>query len=99
MTTPGDEETTDVAGTPAAHGAETPATGLVPTGETTPTAPNGVRKESIAQAVVIGVKDAGRPVVGFLDSVGGHLIMIARALSWLPRPPYRARNYVDSMEY
>jgi phospholipid/cholesterol/gamma-HCH transport system permease protein len=31
--------------------------------------------------------------------VGGHIIMAARALSWLPRPPYRWANYLDAAEY
>jgi phospholipid/cholesterol/gamma-HCH transport system permease protein len=46
-----------------------------------------------------GVKDAGRPVMGFLDLVGGHLILLGRALSWLPRRPYRPKNYLEAAEY
>jgi phospholipid/cholesterol/gamma-HCH transport system permease protein len=31
--------------------------------------------------------------------VGGHLLLLARALSWLPRRPYRPQNYLDAAEY
>jgi phospholipid/cholesterol/gamma-HCH transport system permease protein len=46
-----------------------------------------------------GVKDAGAPVYGFVDTVGAHLIMVARAFAWLPRRPFRVRNYFEAMEY
>jgi phospholipid/cholesterol/gamma-HCH transport system permease protein len=45
------------------------------------------------------VKDAGRPVISFIDAVGAHLIMVGRAFSWLPRRPVRTRTYVEAMEY
>src|SRR4051812_34141432 len=54
---------------------------------------------SVGRAAWIGVRDAFRPAVGFLDTVGGHVILFMRALSWLPRRPVRARNYVDACEY
>jgi phospholipid/cholesterol/gamma-HCH transport system permease protein len=31
--------------------------------------------------------------------LGGHLILIGRALSWLPRPPYRLSLYLDAGEF
>jgi phospholipid/cholesterol/gamma-HCH transport system permease protein len=45
------------------------------------------------------VKDAGSPVHGFLDQVGAHLIMVARAFVWLPRRPYRGQIQLEAMEY
>ena len=41
----------------------------------------------IAHAVVEGVKGAGRPLLSFFDQLGNHLLLAARALSWLPRRP------------
>lgn len=56
-------------------------------------------RESVGKAVWTGVRDAGMPVVSFLDVVGGHLIMVGRAFVWLPRRPFRGRNYLEAMEY
>ncbi len=53
----------------------------------------------LAKAVAVGVRDAGAPAVRFLDMIGGHLILMARALSWLPRRPVRWRNYLEAGEY
>ncbi len=53
----------------------------------------------VARAVVVGVKDAGVPVVRFLDMIGGHLILMGRALAWLPRRPFRGKNYLEAAEY
>jgi phospholipid/cholesterol/gamma-HCH transport system permease protein len=55
--------------------------------------------ESVGGAVVTGVKDAFAPAFRFLDVVGGHVILLMRALSWLPRRPIRAGNYLDACEY
>ncbi|MBA3396742.1 MAG: ABC transporter permease [Deltaproteobacteria bacterium] len=55
--------------------------------------------DSLGGAVWAGVKDAGAPIHRFLEMVGGHLILTARALSWLPRRPYRPKNYLDALEY
>jgi len=54
---------------------------------------------SVPKAVWIGVKDAGSPVGRFLDTLGGHLILMGRALAWLPRRPFRGQNYLDAAEY
>ncbi|MBP9085318.1 MAG: ABC transporter permease [Kofleriaceae bacterium] len=43
--------------------------------------------------------DAFRPVVHFLDALGGHLMLAGRALAWLPRRPVRAANYLEAAEY
>jgi phospholipid/cholesterol/gamma-HCH transport system permease protein len=61
--------------------------------------PDEPKKATIADAVWIGVKDAGAPVVRFLDIVGGHLILVGRALSWLVRPPMRTKNFLEAAEY
>lgn len=54
---------------------------------------------SLGRAVVDGVRMAFSPVGKLIDGVGGHVILLARALSWLPRPPYRVANYFDAGEY
>jgi phospholipid/cholesterol/gamma-HCH transport system permease protein len=56
-------------------------------------------KVTVGKAVLTGVKDAGRPVYNFVDTVGAHLIMVGRAFAWLPRRPFRSRNYFEAMEY
>ena len=56
-------------------------------------------QESVGRAVVHGIEDAGRPAYRFLEILGGHLVLIARALSWLPRRPLRGRNYLDAAVY
>jgi len=53
----------------------------------------------VGGAVVEGVKEAGAPVVRFLDVVGGHLILVGRALAWLPRRPFRLANYLEAGEF
>lgn len=55
--------------------------------------------DGVGGAVWTGVKQAGAPVMRFLDLVGGHLIMMARALVWLPRRPFRGKNYLEAGEY
>jgi phospholipid/cholesterol/gamma-HCH transport system permease protein len=90
-TQPGDEETTNVAA---------PQPPAPPPGAQDPQALVPVeKKETIGHAILVGVQDAGRPVVGFFDALGGHLIMIGRAFAWLPRRPFRGRNYLEAMEY
>jgi phospholipid/cholesterol/gamma-HCH transport system permease protein len=54
---------------------------------------------SVAAGVKQGVRDALGPVVRFVESVGGHISLLFRALSWLPRPPYRPGNYLDAGDY
>jgi phospholipid/cholesterol/gamma-HCH transport system permease protein len=97
---PGDETETAVRPVP---GAPDPAPGSpTPPAVTTPPGqlPAGSdAKMTVAGAIWTGVKDAGAPLHGFLDVVGGHLIMVGRALSWLPRRPFRGRNYLEAMEY
>jgi len=56
-------------------------------------------KPTVGKAAWTGVRDAFAPAVRFVDLVGGHVILLMRALSWLPRRPVRARNYLDAAEY
>ncbi|HEY1558216.1 MAG TPA: ABC transporter permease [Kofleriaceae bacterium] len=56
-------------------------------------------KESVGGAVWTGIKQAGAPLYRFLDMVGGHLILVGRAFKWLPRRPYRAKNYLEAAEF
>ena len=51
------------------------------------------------EAVRAGAKDAFTPALGLLETVGGHVLLAVRAFSWLPRRPFRLRNYIDAMEY
>jgi phospholipid/cholesterol/gamma-HCH transport system permease protein len=49
--------------------------------------------------VAHGVRDAFAPVVRLLDVLGSHVILGVRALSWIPRRPYRPINYLEAAEY
>jgi phospholipid/cholesterol/gamma-HCH transport system permease protein len=49
--------------------------------------------------VWIGVRDAFAPISSFLDVLGNHVLLAARALGWLPRRPVRAVNYLEAAEY
>jgi phospholipid/cholesterol/gamma-HCH transport system permease protein len=51
------------------------------------------------KAVLEGVKDAFAPAVRLIDQIGDHVILFARAMSWLPRRPMRAGNYLEACEY
>lgn len=55
--------------------------------------------ESAGRAVVVGVKDAFTPAIRVLDQVGDHVILFVRAMSWLPRRPFRPGNYLEACEY
>lgn len=61
--------------------------------------PDVASVKAVSGAVVAGVKDAGAPVMRFLETVGGHLILVGRALAWLPRRPFRLVNYLEAAEY
>jgi phospholipid/cholesterol/gamma-HCH transport system permease protein len=55
--------------------------------------------ETCGKAVWVGVRDAASPLHKFLDLIGGHIILTMRAISWLPRRPYRGKNYLEAAEY
>jgi phospholipid/cholesterol/gamma-HCH transport system permease protein len=59
--------------------------------------PSGARR--VGQAALRGVRDAFSPAVAFLESFGEHLLLCGRALSWLPRRPFRVSIYLESAEY
>lgn len=54
---------------------------------------------TLREAVGQGAGEAFAPMLGLIDTIGGHLILAGKALAWLPRRPVRARNYLDAMEY
>jgi len=81
---------------PVAAGAAQPAGAGTP-GSAAP--PNGHPARGVSGAVVDGVKEVGAPVLRFLDTVGNHLILVARALAWLPRRPVRFANYLEAAEF
>jgi phospholipid/cholesterol/gamma-HCH transport system permease protein len=59
----------------------------------------GEKRGQVRREVAKGVRDAFTPVVRLLDVLGEHLILCARALSWLPRRPFRPANYLEAAEY
>ncbi|HWO21337.1 MAG TPA: ABC transporter permease [Kofleriaceae bacterium] len=90
------------AGQPDAGQPEPGQPGAGPPGaEGEPRAEGGqpARKMTVRGAVLQGLKDTGAPLMRFLEMVGGHLILTGRALSWLPRRPFRWRNYLEAAEY
>jgi phospholipid/cholesterol/gamma-HCH transport system permease protein len=54
---------------------------------------------SVGSQVVAGLKDTYAPFTRALSGISGHFAMAVRAFSWLPRRPYRPRNYLEAMEY
>jgi phospholipid/cholesterol/gamma-HCH transport system permease protein len=54
---------------------------------------------TVVRAVGAGLKDAFAPIYRFLDTVGGHLILIGKAFAWLPRRPFRWQNLLEAAEY
>lgn len=57
------------------------------------------RRGEVGRAILAGVRDAFSPVYRFVDAFGSHVILCARALSWLPRRPLRPANYLEAAEY
>ncbi len=61
------------------------------------------RSENVAatagRSILVGIKEAVAPGVRLLDLIGDHVILFARAVSWLPRRPVRAGNYLEACEY
>ncbi|HEX7842828.1 MAG TPA: ABC transporter permease [Kofleriaceae bacterium] len=56
-------------------------------------------KGAVKGAVIEGFKEAGAPVARALEVFGEHLILVGRALAWLPRKPFRWANYLEAAEY
>lgn len=57
------------------------------------------RGGEFTKAVAVGVKETFAPVTSALRATAGHLAMAGRAFSWIVRPPYRPKNYLEAMEY
>ncbi len=55
--------------------------------------------QSTSAQVKRGISDAFAPLVRFIELVGGHLMLVGRAMSWLPKRPYRPGNYLEAGEY
>jgi phospholipid/cholesterol/gamma-HCH transport system permease protein len=55
--------------------------------------------KQVGKAAVKGVRDAFAPAIRFVDVFGSHVLLAARAMSWLPRRPYRMALYLDAAEY
>ncbi|MBK9070387.1 MAG: ABC transporter permease [Myxococcales bacterium] len=53
----------------------------------------------LGHALVAGVKDAFAPLLTSVDLFGRHIQMAARAFAWLPRRPFRIKNYIEAAEY
>ena len=84
------------AGVPAVAG----ATGVAPRQAPPPAPPDAPEERiSLPRALLRGVTDTGAPLVRFFDVIGGHLILMAKSLAWLPRRPYRPANYLEAAEY
>lgn len=62
-------------------------------------APQQSRARAVGRALATGVGDAFLPVLRFLEVLGEHLLLCGRALSWLPRRPFRLANYLEAADY
>jgi phospholipid/cholesterol/gamma-HCH transport system permease protein len=94
-----DNEPTKVGPAPAPTppGAEPPAAKAMWQPQTVATTDE--KRVTVVRAVGTGFKDAFAPVYRFLDTVGGHLILIGKAFAWLPRRPFRWQNLLEAAEY
>src|SRR5690242_15830145 len=90
-----------------ARDARNAMTGPAPSGDvggdggvvTEPAPPSETSATKAVVAVAAGVREAGAPVLGFLNAVGDHVLLIGRSLAWLPRRPFRWANYLDAAEF
>lgn len=82
-------DASDDASTAVSPPATPPAPAPTPRGDST----------SVGAATLTGVRQAAAPLYRFLDALGGHIILIGKALAWLPRRPFRAQNYLEAAEY
>ena len=62
---------------------------------TTPAAPRPSRWKGLRTALA----PTFSPVVGFVRSVGDHVILLGQAAYWLVRRPFRARQFIEASEY
>ncbi|HVK73118.1 MAG TPA: ABC transporter permease [Kofleriaceae bacterium] len=54
---------------------------------------------TVGAAIATGARDAVAPLTRLVDRIGDHVILFVRALSWLPRRPFRPNNYLEACEY
>ncbi len=50
----------------------------------------------VGHAVLTGTREAISPAWEFVELIGGHILLLVRALAWLPRRPYRLGNYLEA---
>lgn len=50
----------------------------------------------VGGAVLSGTREAISPAWGFVELIGGHILLLFRALAWLPRRPFRLGNYLEA---
>lgn len=60
---------------------------------------DNLSKTSIGTAIITGIRDAFYPVYRFVESIGGHVVLLIRALSYLFRTPVRVKNYIAAADY
>ncbi len=70
-----------------------------PTGVGGKTPEGRTKKTTFIEAIVTGLRDAFTPAVRFVEVFGGHVILMAKALSWIVRRPVRSKSYFEAMEY
>ncbi len=104
MSEPGSQPAAGGARAPAGSGGAQPPAGQLAgkddaAGKDEAEAGKGGAGREVGRAVAHGVRDAFAPVVRLLDVLGSHVILAARALSWIPRRPYRPINYLEAAEY
>jgi phospholipid/cholesterol/gamma-HCH transport system permease protein len=96
MSTDPDSEPTKVGPAPAPPAAA-PAAKPMWQPQTTTDHPEEV--VGVAKAVGNGFREAFSPISRFLDMIGGHLILVGKALAWLPRRPFRGQNVLEACVY
>jgi phospholipid/cholesterol/gamma-HCH transport system permease protein len=52
----------------------------------------------VGRAVMTGVADTFRPLVGVIELVGGHVILASKALGSMFRRPFRLGNYLEAAD-
>ncbi len=57
------------------------------------------KQTSAGAEIVKGLRDTFAPIARFVEIVGEHVTLLARAFSWLPRRPVRVGNYLEACEY
>lgn len=96
MTDSSDDAPTAVTAPPAPSGASAPPAAPTPV---EPQPGDGAASETVGTAIATGVRQAAAPLYRFLETLGGHIILIGKALAWLPRRPFRGQNYLEAAEY